>query len=102
MITPSGAFAGAVAKWLSQWLSTWCAASLLADRAFRAGTEAYGLAGNAGSFLFARAPVGLIGFGDLGQQLRRLLVPFRNPVEGLRPLAAGAIPVDAQRGVRDA
>ena len=47
-----------------------------ADRAMRAGTEVYGLEGNAESFLLAGAPVGIVGFGDLGRELRRLLAPF--------------------------
>jgi len=47
-----------------------------ADRAMRAGTEAYGLAGNDDSFLLAGSDVGIVGFGDLGRTLRRLLRPF--------------------------
>jgi phosphoglycerate dehydrogenase-like enzyme len=56
-----------------------------ADRAMRAGAESYGLAGNADSFLLAGSPVGIIGFGDLGRALRRLLVPFRCPVKVFDP-----------------
>src|SRR5215218_7782120 len=51
-----------------------------ADRAMRAGTESYGLASNAGAFLLAGAPVGIVGFGDLGRALARLLAPFGCPV----------------------
>jgi phosphoglycerate dehydrogenase-like enzyme len=51
-----------------------------ADRDFRAGREKYGLDANESSFMFAGAPVGIIGFGDLGRTLRSLIVPFRNPV----------------------
>ena len=51
-----------------------------ADRAMRAGTESYGLDSNAGAFLLAGAPVGIVGFGDLGRALRRLLAPFGCPV----------------------
>jgi phosphoglycerate dehydrogenase-like enzyme len=47
-----------------------------ADRAMRAGTESYGLDSNAGAFLLAGAPVGIVGFGDLGRALARLLGPF--------------------------
>jgi phosphoglycerate dehydrogenase-like enzyme len=47
-----------------------------ADRAMRAGRETYGLESNAGAFLLSGSPVGIIGFGDLGRALRRLLVPF--------------------------
>jgi phosphoglycerate dehydrogenase-like enzyme len=57
----------------------------LADRAMRAGTETYGLESNADAFLLARSPVGIIGFGDLGQALRRLLEPFGCPVKVYDP-----------------
>src|SRR5918994_5146314 len=56
-----------------------------ADRAMRAGSERYGLESNAGAFLLRGSPVGLIGFGDLGRALRRLLVPFRGPVRVYDP-----------------
>lgn len=51
-----------------------------ADRSMRTGTERYGLESNAGAFLLAGSPVGIIGFGDLGRALRHLLVPFGCPV----------------------
>lgn len=85
VITPSAAFAEAVAEAALAMAIDLARGITAADRAFRAGAELYGLAGNANSFLFARAPVGLIGFGDLGQALRRLLVPFRNPVKVYDP-----------------
>lgn len=47
-----------------------------ADRAMRAGIEAYGLESNADAFLLAGSPVGILGFGDLGRELRRLIAPF--------------------------
>ena len=56
-----------------------------ADRAFRNGTERYGLDGNADTFRFANAPVGIIGLGDLGRNLRELIRPFRNPVKVYDP-----------------
>jgi phosphoglycerate dehydrogenase-like enzyme len=48
-----------------------------ADRAMRAGTETYGLDSNADAFLLTGAPVGIVGFGDLGRELHRLIAPFR-------------------------
>ena len=33
------------------------------------------------AFLLAGSPVGIVGFGDLGRELRRLLAPFGNPVK---------------------
>src|SRR5918997_2042226 len=47
-----------------------------ADRAMRAGQESYGLESNDDAFLLAGSPVGIVGFGDLGRALRRLLAPF--------------------------
>src|SRR5919106_140586 len=56
-----------------------------ADRAMRAGTETYGLESNGEAFLLAGSPVGIIGFGDLGRELRRLIAPLRNPVKVYDP-----------------
>jgi len=56
-----------------------------ADRAMRAGSETYGLDSNAEAFLLAGSPVGIVGFGDLGRELRRLLGPFRCPVKVYDP-----------------
>jgi phosphoglycerate dehydrogenase-like enzyme len=42
----------------------------------RAGRETWGLEGNAGAFLLAGCDVGIVGFGDLGRALRRMLVPL--------------------------
>jgi phosphoglycerate dehydrogenase-like enzyme len=47
-----------------------------ADRAMRAGREAWGLESNAGAFLLSGSDVGIVGFGDLGQALRRMLAPL--------------------------
>ncbi|HEX6744032.1 MAG TPA: hypothetical protein VF087_07450, partial [Solirubrobacteraceae bacterium] len=45
-----------------------------ADRAMRAGTESYDLdVSNAGCFLLAGSNVGVVGLGDLGRELVRLL-----------------------------
>jgi phosphoglycerate dehydrogenase-like enzyme len=52
-----------------------------ADRAMRAGTETYGLESNEDAFLLAGSPVGIVGFGDLGRELRRLIAPFGSPVK---------------------
>lgn len=47
-----------------------------ADQAFRAGREAYGIAGNRAAYSLYGAPVGMIGFGNLGRSLLPLLRPF--------------------------
>jgi phosphoglycerate dehydrogenase-like enzyme len=52
-----------------------------ADRAMRAGTETYGLESNERSFVISGRPVGIVGFGDLGRELHRLLAPFGCPTK---------------------
>jgi phosphoglycerate dehydrogenase-like enzyme len=84
-LSPTSAFAQAVAESALAMAIDLARGITAADRAFRAGTEGYGLAGNEGCFLFTGAPVGLIGFGDLGRTFRSLLVPFRNPVKVYDP-----------------
>jgi len=80
VLSPTAAFATAVAEAALAMAIDLARGITAADRAFRAGAEKYGRAGNEGCFQFTGAPVGLIGFGDLGRALRALLVPFRNPV----------------------
>jgi phosphoglycerate dehydrogenase-like enzyme len=46
------------------------------DRAFRDGTEHYVAEGNEESLLLRGASVGLLGYGNLGRALHRLLTPF--------------------------
>jgi phosphoglycerate dehydrogenase-like enzyme len=48
-----------------------------ADRAFRQGHELWGGDGNTGSRLMSGGRIGIIGFGDLGRALHRLLAGFR-------------------------
>ena len=80
VLTPSSAFAEAVAESALAMAIDLCRGITRADRDFRRGQERYGLDGNPGSFLFTGAPVGLIGFGDLGRTFRSLIAPFRNRV----------------------
>jgi phosphoglycerate dehydrogenase-like enzyme len=71
-----------------------------ADRAMRAGTESYELEiSNRGCFLLAGSDVGVVGLGDLGRELVRLLAPLRCRVRAYDPWlpelairAAGAEP----------
>jgi phosphoglycerate dehydrogenase-like enzyme len=78
-----------------------------ADRAMRAGTEAYELEANRGCFVLAGTDVGVIGLGDLGRELVRLLAPFHCPVRAHDPWlpdlavrAAGAEPCDLDELLR--
>jgi phosphoglycerate dehydrogenase-like enzyme len=80
VLSPTASFADAVAESAMGMAIDLARGITAADRAFRAGTEKFGLAGNETSFMFTRAPVGIIGFGDLGRKLRALIAPFRNPV----------------------
>jgi phosphoglycerate dehydrogenase-like enzyme len=71
-----------------------------ADRDFRAGRERWGIAGNLDAFLLRDAPLGMIGFGNLGRALRPLLAPFGGPVSVYDPwLPAGHL---AEHGCRAA
>jgi len=56
-----------------------------ADRAFRDGSERWGGDSNLGCFLLYGARVGIIGLGDIGTALRRLLEPFHCPVQVYDP-----------------
>ncbi|MCX5478736.1 hydroxyacid dehydrogenase [Kaistia geumhonensis] len=91
VITPGSAFAPPVAEAALGLALDLARGITAADRAMRAGTEEYGLAGNRDTFRFAGAPVGLIGFGDLGRNLRDLIRPFRNPVAVYDPWLPGEI-----------
>ena len=71
VLTPASAFAAAVAEAALGMAIDLARGITVADRDFRAGTEAYGLAGNRDTVRFAGASVGIIGFGDLGRELRR-------------------------------
>ncbi len=73
------------------------------DGAMREGREAYGLAGNRGAFLLSNATIGIIGFGNLGRVLNRLLAGFRArvlahdpwlPDAAIREEGAEACPLD--------
>lgn len=80
VLSPASAFAAPVAEAALGMAIDLVRGITAADRAMRDGTEAYGLAGNAGTFRFAGSTVGLIGFGDLGREFRRLIIPFDNEV----------------------
>jgi phosphoglycerate dehydrogenase-like enzyme len=85
VLSPTSSFAEAVAESALGMAIDLARGITVADRAFRNGQEKFGLAGNERSFMFTRAPVGIIGFGDLGRKLRALIAPFRNPVSVYDP-----------------
>ncbi len=85
VLTPAGAFASAVRRRRSAWRST----SPVASRRPTApsGPERSFTASPAMPAPFASPgrPVGIIGFGDLGKNLRELIRPFRSPVKVYDP-----------------
>ena len=76
VLTPGSAFAPPVAEIALGMAIDLARGITSADRAFRQGREEWGLEGNKDSFSLHGAPVGLIGYGDLGRALHRLLAPF--------------------------
>ncbi|WP_337268486.1 hydroxyacid dehydrogenase [Oryzifoliimicrobium ureilyticus] len=85
VLAPASAFAAPVAEASLAMAIDLARGITQADREFRLGIEQYGLAGNETTFRFAGASVGIIGFGDLGRQLRELIRPFRNHVRVFDP-----------------
>jgi phosphoglycerate dehydrogenase-like enzyme len=61
------------------------------DRAFRAGEERYLGDGNQDAVHLRRSDVGLVGFGNLGRALHRLLVPFGATVRVYDPWLPDAV-----------
>ncbi|CAM5771833.1 2-hydroxyacid dehydrogenase [Labrys miyagiensis] len=80
VLTPASAFAAPVAETTLGLCIDLARGISAADRAFRAGTETYGLEANLDTVRFEGATVGIIGFGDLGRKFRKLIHPFRNEV----------------------
>ena len=79
-----------------------------ADRAFHEGREVWGLESNRAARLLSGAEVGLIGFGELGRAVHRLLEGFRPRVRVVDPwlpasviVEAGAEPADLATVLRD-
>lgn len=65
-----------------------------ADRAFRAGREAYGWRGNIESESLFDADVGVVGFGNIGRALMPLLAPFRCRIRVHDPWLPDAVIVE--------
>jgi phosphoglycerate dehydrogenase-like enzyme len=65
------------------------------DRAFREGRERYVSAGNDDAILLQGADIGLVGYGNLGRALHRLLVPFRPVLRAYDPWLPAAYLADA-------
>ena len=100
VLVASPAFAPAVAEAALGMAIDLARGLTAADRAMRAGTESYELEiSNRGCFLLAGSDVGVVGLGDLGRELVRLLGPFGCRVRAYDPWlpelairAAGAEP----------
>ena len=61
------------------------------DRAFRVGAERYVADGNEDAILLADSTVGLLGFGNLGRALHRLLRPFEAQIRVFDPWLPASI-----------
>jgi phosphoglycerate dehydrogenase-like enzyme len=85
VLAPSSAFARPVAEMALGMAIDLCRGVTAADRAMRAGKEKWLLDGAVGCFSLYGAPVGLIGFGDLGRAFAPLLAPFGCPVKAYDP-----------------
>lgn len=79
-----------------------------ADAAFTAGKEVWGLDSNHQARLLSGADVGLIGYGELGRALHRLLVPFQTHLKVYDPwlpdtliTEAGATPASLEQVLTD-
>jgi len=66
-----------------------------ADLAFRQGQELWGGDGNQTARLLSGADVGIIGFGDLGRALNRLLTGFRTRTKVFDPWLPPSILIDS-------
>ena len=66
-----------------------------ADLDFREGRERWGGDGNASARLLSGSDVGIVGFGDLGQALNRVLSGFRARVRVFDPWLPASILKDA-------
>jgi phosphoglycerate dehydrogenase-like enzyme len=62
-----------------------------ADRSFRDGSERWGADSSQGCFLLTGSTVGIIGLGDIGTHLRRLLEPFKCRVQAYDPWLPGSV-----------
>lgn len=67
-----------------------------ADNAFREGREAWGAAGTGGARLLTGADIGIVGFGDLGKALRRVLTGFRCRIRVFDPWQPPSVLEDHQ------
>ncbi len=85
VLTPGSAFADSVAESALGMAIDLARGITKADRAMRAGTEAYGVDGNVESYSLVGASVGLIGFGDLARSLHRLIEPFNCTIKVYDP-----------------
>lgn len=66
-----------------------------ADADFAAGCEAWGLEGNGRARLLTGAEVGLVGYGELGRALHKVLVPFQTRLRVYDPWLPDALIAEA-------
>ena len=85
VLAPGSAFADVVAESALGMAIDLARGITKADRDMRRNLESYGLEGNAGSYSLTGAAVGIIGFGDLGKSLHRLIAPFNCSIKVFDP-----------------
>jgi phosphoglycerate dehydrogenase-like enzyme len=85
VVTTGAVFAEPVAE-IGLGMALDCARGIVdADLAFRDGRELWGGDGNATARLISGSEIGIVGFGDLGRTLNRLLAGFRARVRAYDP-----------------
>lgn len=95
VVTTGSVFAGPVAE-LGVAMALNLARGIVdADLAFREGSELWGSEGNRTARLLSGADIGIIGFGDLGRALNRLLTGFRPRVRVFDPWLPSSMLVEA-------
>ena len=85
VVTTGAVFAEPVAEMGLGLALDLCRGITEADNAFQRGTEVWGGEGNASARLLSGSDIGIVGFGELGRALNRLLTGFRARIKVYDP-----------------